>query len=154
MAIVIREPRCEDFPAINALGSWLKDNSSYAGCGWSETKIAIFIIQAADPESNVYMRVVEKDGLVIGVFLGHVIEYFFSEEKLGQELVMLFKPAHRQGILKTVITLLNEFTDFAKERGAKEVCAGISTGIAGDNYKKLLNRLGFQDSGVITKRII
>ena len=94
------------------------------------------------------------DGLVLRLFLCHVIEYFFSEEKLGQELVMLFKPAHRQGILKTVIRLLNGFTDFAKERGAKEVWAGITTGIAGSNYKKLLNRLGFKDSGVITKRII
>ena len=138
MAVVIREPRVEDFPEINALGSWFQQSSAYSECGWSETKIMVFILQAAESESDVYMRVVEKDGSVIGVFLGHVTEYFFSDQKIGQELVML----------------LRGFCEFAADRGAREVCVGITSGIAGPGYKKLLNRLGFKDSGVITKRMV
>lgn len=154
MAVVIREPRVEDFPEINALGSWFQQSSAYSECGWSETKIMVFILQAAESESDVYMRVVEKEGSVIGVFLGHVTEYFFSDQKIGQELVMLFHPDERKGILKPVIALLRGFCEFAADRGAREVCVGITSGIAGPGYKKLLNRLGFKDSGVITKRMV
>ena len=148
----VRQFSLEDYEQVNALGRWFQENSFYAGCGWSDQKTLTILAASTHPDSNHFARVVSKDDQIIGFFLGSVTEYFFSEKKIAQDLVMVFKPEERKGILKPTVQMLDEFYDWAKEKNAHEVCIGITSGIAGDGYEKLCIRRGFKKSGSILKR--
>ena len=151
MAIVVRDPSIEDFPEINDLGKWFQENSNYKNCGWSEGKAFGFVKEGSNPSSDTFMLVAEEDGEVIGFFLGNVVEYFFSDERIAQELVLVFKKDRRKGITRAVIKMISAFCLWAETKEVVEVSIGISSGIAGDGYQKLLERHGFKKVGVLFK---
>ena len=152
MAYTIRRPRISDFDQINTLGKWFQENSFYSHCGWSDGKCFAWLVSGTDPESSTFIRVVDKDDEVIGFFLGTITEYFFSHKKIAQDLVMVFDPEERVGIVKPIITLVREFTAWAESKNANEVCIGITSGIAGKGYESLILRSGFKQVGNIMKR--
>jgi len=151
MAFIVRDPRIVDFDELNALGQWFQENSLYAECGWSEQKAFALLLAGIDPESKTFMRILEKDGQLIGFFLGHVSEYFFSNKKIAQEMAVVVHPGFRAEIYKPMLRLLKDFVDWAGAKGAHEVCIGITSGIAGPGYEKLLKRVGFNEVGTILK---
>ena len=151
MAIVVRDPKPEDFPQINDLGRWFQENSNYKNCGWSEGKAFAFVREGSNPSSDTFMLVAEEDGEVIGFFLGNVVEYFFSDKKIAQELVMVFREDRRKGIGSAVSKMISSFCLWAESKGVVEVSAGITSGIAGDGYQGLLECHGFKKVGGLLK---
>jgi len=149
---IVRTPTLEDYDQINHLGQWFQENSYFATCGWSKKKSLHWVTTGADPESTTFMRVVELDGRVIGFFLGAVSEYFFSSKLIAQDMVMVFYPEHRDGIVKPLVKLLRQFYNWAEEKEAHEICIGVTSGIAGTGYEKLILKHGFKKVGLIMKR--
>lgn len=152
MAIVVRNPSLDDFPQINDLGRWFQENSRYKNCGWSDGKAYGFVKSGSDPSSDTFMLVAEEDGQVIGFFLGNVVEYFFSDKKIAQDLVLVFLPERRKSIGGAVSKMILEFCAWAETKDAVEVAVGITSGIAGDGYKHLLECHGFGEVGVVLKK--
>ena len=152
MAFVVRPSSIEDYESINALGRWFQENSLYANCGWSDQKSFALVQAGSDPASSTFMRVVEKEGQIVGFFLGYISEYFFSEKKIAQDMVMVFSTDQRDGIGKPTVQVLREFVNWATGRGANEVCIGITSGIAGAGYEKLVLKNGFKKVGIIMKK--
>jgi len=149
---VIRNPRLSDFDQINALGRWFQENSLYRHSGWSDAKSLHWVVTGADPESSTFMLVVEDGDEIVGFFLGNIVEYFFSENLIAQDLVMVFKPEHREGIGEIIKKILEKFSAWAKTKNATELCVGVTSGIAGEGYEKLLKAVGFNRVGSIYKR--
>lgn len=98
------------------------------------------------------MLVVEDGDEIVGFFLGNIVEYFFSENLIAQDLVMVFKPEHREGIGEIIKEILEKFSAWAKTKHATELCVGVTSGIAGEGYEKLLKAVGFKQVGSIYKR--
>jgi hypothetical protein len=149
---VIRRPVMGDFEQLNDLGRWFQENSAYKNCGWSEKKCASIILSSLNNHSPYFFRVAEKDGEVIGMFIGLITEYFFSENKIAMDQVVCFHPDKRQGVGKSLIKMFKEFESWAKSNEALEVCIGVTDGIAGDGYPKLIQRLGYKEAGTWYKR--
>jgi len=152
MKYIVRPPTLEDYPQINSLGQWFQQNSFYSQCGWSKDKSYYWVSTGAQPESSTFMRVVELDGKVVGFFMGNLTEYFFSTQTIAQDLVMVFTPEHRDGISKPIIKMLREFFKWAKKKKAHEICIGVTSGIAGPGYEKLILKHGFKKVGLIMKK--
>lgn len=152
MAIVVRDPSLDDFKQINDLGRWFQENSNFRNCGWSDGKAYGFVKSGSDPSSDTFMLVAKEGGELVGFFLGNVVEYFFSDEKIAQELVLVFKPEHRKNISPILIDMLDKFEVWAKDKNAVEVSAGIFSGIAGKGYHKFLESRGYKQSGVAFKK--
>lgn len=152
MAFIVRSPSIGDYDEINALGRWFQENSLYANCGWSDQKSFSLVQAGSDPESSTFMRVIQKEGQVVGFFLGCISEYFFSKRKIAQDMVMVFSPEEREGITKPTVQVIREFVNWAESRGANEVCIGITSGIAGKGYEKLVLKNGFKKVGIIMKK--
>lgn len=152
MSLQVRDALITDYDQINDLGRWFQENSLYKTCGWSDKKCYQMLISAINKEVPYFLRVVEKEGEIIGFFLGHMTEYFFSEKRMAQDLVMIFKPEHRDGIVKQLIQMMKEFYKWAERNKAHEICIGITSGIAGSGYEKLIEKHGFKKVGFITKR--
>jgi len=142
----------EDFAQINSLGRWFQENSNFSKCGWSTEKAFNFVLSGSDPESNTFMRVCEKEGEIVGFFLGSAVEYFFSSSVIAQELVVVFKAEHRDNIALHLALMITDFTEWARQRDAIEVCIGITSGIAGDGYPKFIQGQGFKQAGLIFKK--
>lgn len=151
MAIVVRNPSLEDYAVINTLGKWFQENSNFKNCGWSDGKVYGLVKAAVDPESDTLILIAEDEGEVIGFFIGRVVEYFFSDKKIAEDLVMFFKPDRRDGIGSVISKIILGFQLWATSKGVHEVSVGITSGIAGDGYKKLLKRHGFTEVGVLLK---
>ena len=126
MAIVVRNPSLDDYGDINTLGRWFQENSNFKNCGWSDGKVYGLVKSAVDPES---------DTLIL----------------IAEDLVMVFKPDRRDGIGVAISEIIFGFNLWATRKGVNEVSVGITSGIAGDGYKKLLQRHGFTEVGVLLK---
>ena len=152
MSYSVRISSPEDFAQINALGRWFQENSNFSKCGWSVEKAFNFVVSGSDPESNTFMRVCELDGEIVGFFLGVITEYFFSRNAIAQELVVVFKPDHRDNIAPHLAQMINQFAEWASQQDAIEACIGITSGIAGDGYPKFIQSQGFKQAGLIFKK--
>lgn len=152
MAFIVRKPLIEDFDQINLIGRWFQENSLYTTCGWSDEKSLRLVVEGTYPDSNTFMRVVESEGQIVGFFLGHITEYFFSTKQIAQDLVMVFLPQKRAGIIKPTIKMLKEFEAWAVNKGAHEICIGITSGIAGPGYEQLIKRIGYREVGSVMKK--
>ena len=151
MAIVVRDPSLDDFKQINDLGRWFQENSSYNNCGWSDGKFYGLLKEAINPLSDTFMLIADDDGEVVGMFLGCVTECFFSYEKVAKDLGLVFKPDRRKGIGLAIKEMISSYKIWATEKGVSQVTLGITSGIAGAGYKKLLERHGFSEVGVLLK---
>ncbi len=152
MTYSVRISSPEDFDQINSLGLWFQQNSNFSKCGWAQEKARKFVLAGSDPESNTFMRVCELEGEVVGFFLGNLVEYFFSDSPIAQELVVVFKPEHRKDISSKLEIMMNEFNDWAVSRGAVEICIGITSGIAGAGYERFIESQGYKNAGLIFKK--
>lgn len=152
MKYIVRPPTLEDYAQINDLGRWFQENSLYEKCGWSDKKSYYWVATGSKPDTTTFMRVVEQDKEIIGFFLANISEYFFSDKLIAQDLVMVFKPEHRDGITKSIVNILRQFFNWAEKKNAHEICIGITSGIAGPGYEKLIQKHGFKKVGFITKR--
>ena len=152
MAIVVRDSSLEDFPQINYLGKWVQENSNFKECGWSESKAYRIVKDGSNPSSDTLILVAEEDGELIGFFVGQVVECFFSEKRIAQDLGIVFKPEKRRGIGSAINQIISRFCLWAETKDAVATCIGITSGIAGDGYQKLLERHDFKQVGVLLKK--
>ena len=68
------------------------------------------------------------------------------------EQVVFFYPDKRKGVSKMLRQMFAEFEEWAKAQSAREVCLGVTSGIAGDGYEKLIEKVGYRRAGPIFKR--
>ena len=141
-----------DFPQINDLGKWVQENSNFKECGWSEGKAYGYVKDGSNPSSDTFMLVAEEEGELIGFFLGTVTECFFSEKRIAQDLGMLFKPDKRKGIGSSIDQIISRFCLWAETKDVVATCVGITSGIAGEGYQKLLECHDFKQVGVLLKK--
>jgi GNAT superfamily N-acetyltransferase len=81
---------------------------------------------------------------------GYLIDYFFCNETLVSDEV-LFVKADRRGAV-TAMRLIRGLQQWASDRGARELCLGISTNVRIETTGKLYERLGFTHVGGIYKK--
>ena len=148
----MRIPSLKDFDQINSLGLWFQQNSDFSKCGWSSDKALKFVTSGKNPESNTFMRVCTDGDEIVGFFLGSAVEYFFSESVIAHEMTVVFKPEHRDNIGPHLATMITDFTEWARQRDAVEVCIGITSGIAGEGYSRFIQSQGFRQAGLIFKK--
>ena len=93
----------------------------------------------------------EGDELV-GMIMGYLSSYYFGNDLLANDILWYVKKERRGSM--TGPRLLKAFRTWAKERGAREVCMGVSTAVDVDRTHKLLSRMGFEHVGGIFKEAL
>ena len=84
-------------------------------------------------------------GTVIGVVAGFVTEYAFCSELVASDQIVFVAPRSR-GTLAAV-RLIEDFRRWARDRGARELVLGITTGVDARRTGELFERLGFEFAG-------
>ena len=152
--MIIRAYENKDLDQCEAIARGFQESSLFNVSGWDRGKFKYLASQAAIPGSDIFAWVADLDGVIIGAFVGYITEYYFSKEKLAEDLIVIFLPEHRKCAYEGLEKMLSEFEAWAKGKNAVEVCIGASTGLKTDNYKNFLINNGYQDVGFLTKKRI
>lgn len=82
---------------------------------------------------------------VVGVILGYVEEFFFSNERQAGELVMYVLPEHRGSW--AAIRMQQAFISWADQTDAVEIQVGVSANIENAAAERFYEGLGFSPLG-------
>lgn len=148
--IEVRRIREEDLEDIYLLGLDMRNEGLFRTVDYDQKRVYKFLRQYVDVPDINYGVVARADGKLVGFFTGYVSLFFFGRDTIATEVLWYVAPKYRGSRLG--IDLLKGFEDWAKDRGAVEICIGISTGIDADKTGQLLERRGYHCAGGIFKR--
>jgi GNAT superfamily N-acetyltransferase len=148
---MIRAATEADVPIINELGERMFNESAYLGvCTYNPEKVAhLLSLMVATPDEY-FLYVAEKDGAIIGMYLGLLTEYYFSNDRMAVDLALFVDPTRRGGL--AAVKLVQAFEDWAFARGAKEICPATSTQVAPERTAQLYHLLGYEVVGNLFKK--
>jgi GNAT superfamily N-acetyltransferase len=85
------------------------------------------------------------DGEIDAVFVGLVIERWFSSDRFAVDLAIFVRPDRRGGLV--AYRLIDAFITWCDENGIEDRQLGVTTGVAPDATGALYERLGFERIG-------
>ncbi len=140
---MIRNATHDDIPTMLELGEAMHAESRYARYKWSVPKVRELIECLIDSDDGLAL-VAERDGEIIGGFLGVISERYFSDEKVANDFAMFVSQDKRGGIVAA--QLIRAFTAWSTKNGA-EPELGITTNVNLEATSRLLEMVGFKQSG-------
>lgn len=149
---MIREARASDKDILLQLMRKMHEETSYKQFPLSEIKLLETVELWL---SNLWHRVtyvLEHEGAVVGVFVGHIDSFWFSESACGFDDVIYIDIDHRgrHGLSQ----MLARFEGWCRERGCTAVLVGVSSGVMIERTGKLLGFLGYDKVGGLYRRTI
>lgn len=148
--MIIRSPTYVDIETLLDLGAEMHKESAYAFLPYDRDKVRGLIIEYIEDNDTRCGLIAENDGRVIGMIGGYLIGYCFCNETLVSDEV-LFVRSDRRGEI-TAMRLIRGLQQWARDRGARELCLGISTNVHTETTGKFYERLGFTHVGGIYKK--
>jgi len=148
--MIIRPAQHPDTDELLDLGARMHAESAYAFLPYDRDKVRRLIVDYIEDTDTRYGRVAEKDGSIIGMIGGYLVDYYFCDASLVSDEVLFVGPGHRGGM--AAVRLIRGLERWAADRGAREICLGISTNVHAETTGRLYERLGFTFVGGIYKR--
>jgi GNAT superfamily N-acetyltransferase len=94
--------------------------------------------------------VAEEDGRVVGMLGGYLTDYFFCDETVACDMALFVEKDYRLGT--AAVRLIQAFRDWARARGAREVCLAVSTAVNIDVTGRFYEKMGFARVGAVYKQ--
>lgn len=143
---MIRPATHDDIDRLTELGEMMHVESRFARLPLDRAKVrALFAHLIESPDG--LLIVSEKDGDIIGGFAGYIVEHYFAHTKVASDFGLFIAPEFRGGM--SAPRLLKAYVDWAKEKGAAMIQAGITTGVHVEASTALYQRLGFKPAGAL-----
>jgi len=141
-----------DIDSMVELGAAMHAESAYRDLDYDRDKcFQLCARYVLHPDRYFGYCAYEGDELT-GMLMGYVSLYYFGNDLLANDIVWYVRKDRRGSM--TGIRLLNAFRDWAKERGASEICIGVSSALNLDRTHKLMSRMGFNHVGGIYKEAV
>lgn len=142
---MIRPANYEDIPALVDLGAVMHQESRYRVLPYAPNKVFGLLANMIEKDTGLLI-VAERNGEIIGGFMGLVVEHWFSNSLIATDFALFIHPDHRGGM--TAARLLKRFVAWSRERGAELITAGITTGVNADASTRLYQSIGFEPVGI------
>lgn len=150
MEINIRYARPSDIPSLVELGRRMHGESPrFARLAFDPERLA-GVAANLIPNKDACVLVGDAGGVIIGLFVGFVLQHFFSTALYATDLALYVRPEDRGGSL--AVRFLRRFESWATGLGAAECVPGISTEVEVERTARLYERLGYKRSGLIMRR--
>lgn len=82
---------------------------------------------------------------IVAFFIGYETPYFFSQDRIAQELLLYVKPQYRGS--SYAIRLIKAFEKWAKSIGVKKMLMSTSTKVKEEQTMRLFEKLGYTHAG-------
>lgn len=143
----VRPATAADDTELRLLLTRLHHESVYRALSLSEPKLAQFLREVRSREDQVSLVYEGADGSLDGCYIGHVSAHFFSNDLSAYDLIFYVRPERRGSII--ACRLWKAFHAWAKERGAKSIWPGVSTGIDPARAASFYRRLNLVEVGSV-----
>ena len=120
-----------------------RESANYRRMGFSPERVremAAMVMQGG------FAMVAVKDGRLIGLMAGSLVQPVFSRDRMACDFLLYVLPQHRGGT--AAIRLVNAYVQWAKQGGAKLITVGVTAGIDNDAAIAFYKAMGFRASGV------
>jgi L-amino acid N-acyltransferase YncA len=144
----IRVATMDDIPALLELGRSIHATTRFRLFKYSPARVADNLAAVIQDKRGIYCFLVAEDarGVAVGVLVGCLERHIFSDEQLVATLIHYdVLPEKRMG--GAGLRLLSAFRQWAENRGAFELNAGISSGTDLARMDRFMRRLGFEQTG-------
>ena len=141
-----------DFDAMIELGAAMHAEGAFRNLNFDPDKCFQLGVRCISYPDRYFGYCAYEDDELTGMLVGQLVPYFFGNDLLANDIVWYVREDRRGSMMG--IRLLNAFRDWAKERGASEVCIGVSTALDLDRTHKLLSRMGFTHVGGTFKEAV
>ena len=139
---MIRKPTSADVDQIVDCIDGLKSGSPWSDSVVNRGNVELLI--AAD-DTKVFFRVVDIDGLIVGLMIGVMCAQILSSEIDAYEQSLFIRPESRGS--GAAVRLVREFEKWAIENKAKRIWIGQSVGHEIEKTSDFYKRLGFSIVG-------
>lgn len=144
--IVIRAARHEDMAAVMRLGAAMHAESRFARYPLSEAKLSVAFADHLDKPAVACLLLAEHtDGRLLGMLAGNVVEFFFSDARLAQDILFFVMPEARG--TSAAIRLLTAFRRWAENRQVEELNINMSAAIDMPRFNRFMTHIGFSCCG-------
>jgi len=144
----LRPATLADVPAMVSLGERVHAESRFGAFPYDHAKLTkslgqLIALQAKG--QHLCLLAENREGQLIGGFIGALEEYFFSSVKTANSILIWVAPGYRGSA--AALRFISAFRDWAKNRGAVEVCILVASGVAIGRTDRFLRKLGFAQTG-------
>jgi GNAT superfamily N-acetyltransferase len=146
----IRPAKKEDAQAIVEKGFQIHQEGAYAFLPYDREKVRRLIIEHLEHPEDCFLYLAEDDGRPAGMLMAMLSDYFSCGGTIASDEAFFVEPEHRG--TAAAVRLLRAFRQWAKARGAAELCLGISTNVALDRTDRFYERMGLTHVGAIHKQ--
>lgn len=146
---MIRNATHDDIPRILELGAMMHMESRFSVLKYNAGKVAVMCRHLINTDQ--FSEVVEKDGVIVGGFIGFVTEHWASSDLIACDCGLFIDPRYRGA--RDGIRLAKRFKEWAIGKGAKMVTLGINTGVNPENTLKMLETCGYEKCGYLVEGV-
>ena len=147
--IQVRRMAEQDIEPMVEMGAAMHAESAFAPLDYSREKCRLLCRRYIEhPDAN-FGAVASLEGQLVGMYMGYITPYFFGNDTIATDILWYVRPEHRGS--RAGMLLLSAFQDWAREQGAAEVCAGVSTAVEPEKTGAALERWGYRHVGGIYK---
>lgn len=147
---MIRDAKNEDVSQLVELGELMHAESDFAFLPYDRAKVRRLIAAYIEGAEMRCGLVAESEGCIVGMLGGYLTDYFFCDELIACDEILFVKRESRGSA--AALRLVQAFREWARERGAREVCLGTSTGIHPERTGRFYERLGLRCVGGLYKQ--
>ena len=141
---MIRQIEHRDISTLLALGKEMHQEGHFKHTDYDLTKVTHLFTSIIEDDDKCCF-IVEKDGKIIGFFMGYITEYYFGKDLTSYDLLLYVDQKHRGG--RTGIKLLQCYIKWAKSWGVKDIRLGDSAEIDSEAVGRLFKFMGFREHG-------
>jgi GNAT superfamily N-acetyltransferase len=146
---MIRAAAVHDVDALVACGEVMHKESEYSFMPYDKQKVKTVILHHMI-EGCVF--VADVGGKVVGGLIGGVTDHFFNDDLHGYELAVFILPEHRGG--SSALKMMKAFEMWCVDMGAKCIDLGITTGVHEDVTGRFYEKLGYNRSGSLFRKVV
>lgn len=144
----IRPATFTDLDALIAMGQALHDESPrYQGMAFNPAKLRVLFdrLQGSILAPVGCVFVAERDGEIVGMTVGLIVDRWFSDERFLTDLTLYVKPEHRRGT--TFMRLVRALEGWARAEGIADLALGVSTEIHAARTVEAYEAMGYRLAG-------
>lgn len=143
---MIRFAEDKDLDKLVDMGRQMHGESKYAIYSFDPEKLRNYLSTCIWHDDGI-LFVYERDGEIIGGFVGWMSEQYFGWDKVAVDLA-LFVEQDKRGAMAGAL-LIKRFIEYAKEKGAAQIVISNSTGVDKERVGQLYEKMGMEHVGYV-----
>lgn len=144
---MIRDATHDDVSALVRLGAMMAAESPrYSRFTYAPEKLERLFNALIDSDDG-FLMLAEVKNQIVGVMAGLIADHWMAVERTASEFGVYVNPKHRGGT--SAARMIKQFTEWARDRGAVEICLGISTDVQVEQTARFYHLLGLRQFGLL-----